>query len=673
MEVQSKSLTEEEIFENCFNADTDYNQALFITALSLLLEDGLLIRSTNSEDEELFTPTGTEMDDIDDFVDLSKVEIEIMQLKKSIMGSLTKKTIFNSIVLYCQFDKSNQQGLFIVNQIKKMLDENLLPVIFVIGDNLSSLMDQTIDGFHRQLCSGLGIESDMYEGLMCLKSAENIRVQDINNYIDSYDMDHLRNRSKKKPPPIILALNNPVQLRKILSIHKDKIVEPLMENSNSRLRAVFDFDEFDKVYRSARPMVKPILVDNPLGVYSVLGVTGSHDDICEDCSEWATSKLVRVEVNAEKEKNYRGIHHSDAVIHLCNQPNSLSNNAYALNIISSKLSSFKEAKVNPRNGKRYYPKTIILADHRIVAQRSLATKLLGWGFHVILQNENNLKVCLYNSETWIGWSIRKKVVRDELYKMFNKFNMWDGPVVLIGNKKLDRGLGYHYAPPVDGAEGLIWTNEIMGNIRGNANRIQKVARLHGVIAQCIDYPEELHFWLDERTSLTVQNENAMIHSLNDGYTGHHSLEERLDYARKVTKLLKKERNYLISVKTFRTSADAIEWFHEEKKRLRIPDEYRCTRYGLYLADAIDISEHVDEGTDGITKMRYRGKFMDIMDDKVIRDKDDIGQGANDTARITPVFSDGIIRFVVIYVENPKVKVPKPASESESPNPESESD
>jgi hypothetical protein len=267
---------------------------------------------------------------------------------------------------------------------------------------------------------------------------------------------------------------------------------------------------------------------------------------------------------------------------------------------------------------------------------------------VILQNESNLKVCLASAaaaqQQWRPWSIKKKVVRNELYKMFNELDLWSKPVALIGNRKLDRGLGYHYAPPTGGSS-LIWTDEIMGHIHGGASRVQKVSRIHGVIGHCDDYPNQLNFWVDERTELTVRNENGIIKSLHDGYQGFHSLRERLAYAQAVTTLLKKSRNYLIS-QTFDSRALARAWFLANKAR---PD-YECSAFGLYLESATSVDSAVDEGVPGITKIRYRGDFMHIMTETELRDTDkDIGQGANTSARIMPVFVDGVIRFVVIYV------------------------
>ena len=652
------SYSRDDIFDLCYpnfgglqSEAQEETELSFDAALTSLLVDGLATRSVDVDGNELITPTGQPLVDVDDYVDMSKAAISMVQLQKSILGCLKlQKSLFNSIILYCQFDKSNQQGLFIVNAIKAALaDKRYLPVIFVVGDNMSSLMDQTMEGFHKLLCSELGV--DKYDGLMCLKGDEKIRKEDIENYIDSYHLSHLLRSPVKKLPPIIMALNNKVQLKKLIDIHQTKIVDALLLNPSSPLRSAFVFDEFDKVYRFLRPMFKPLLVDKPLGVFSVLGVTGSEDGVCEEFPEWASSNLVRVELNADKERDHRGIHHPDAVIHRYKQSSAVGNSSYALNIIKTNLAAFTEPRVNPKNDRLYYPKTIILADARIASHKTLATQLLALGFHVILQNESNLKVCLaaqQQQQQWKPWSIKKKVVRNELFKMFNELDLWSKPVALIGNRKLDRGLGYHYAPPAGGT-GLIWTDEIMGHIDGGASRVQKVSRIHGVIAQCDDYPNALNFWVDERTELTVRNENGIIKSLHDGYQGFHSLGDRLSYARAVTTLLKKSRNYLIS-ESFVSRALARAWFLAEKERLGMLADYECSAFGLYLDSATGVAGAVEEGTAGISKIRYRGDFMPIMTEAALRNTDkDIGQGANTSARIMPVFVDGAVRFVVIYI------------------------
>ena len=470
---QFHSYSKDDLFDKCFPGfdkltpdQQEDCEIKFEIALEGLIEEDLVIRTVDVNEDELITPSGGTLTNLDDFIDISKEQLENNQLQKSILGCLKlHKSIFNSIILYCQFDKSNQQALFIVNAIKNTLSgvTKYLPVIFVVGDNLSSLMDQTMDGFHKLLCKELNLDSDKYEGLMCLKSDEKTTQDAIENYIDSYELSYMMKKPIKRLPPIILALNNKTQIKRVSDIHTRKIIDGIRQNPECLLRSGFVFDEFDKVYPSVRATFKPILVDNPLGVLTVLGVTGSEDGICEKFHEWATSNLVRVEIDADKEKNHRGIHHPEAKIHKYKQKSGESNNIYALNVINENRPWFTQPRINPKNGKAYFPKVLILADVKISGQKTLAQQLKVTGFHIILQNENNLKVMRKESNVFTPWSIRKKVVRDELYKIFNEYNLWDAPVALIGNRKLDRGLGYHYAPP-GGGPGLIWNDEIMGFI-----------------------------------------------------------------------------------------------------------------------------------------------------------------------------------------------------------------
>lgn len=652
------SYSKDDLFDKCFPGfdkltpdQQEDCEIRFEIALEGLIEEDLVIRTVDVHEDELITPSGGTLAEIEDFDDISKEQLENNQLQKSILGCLKlHKSIFNSIILYCQFDKSNQQGIFIANAIKNALNgvTKYLPVIFVIGDNLSSLMDQTMDGFHKLLCKELNLDSDKYEGLMCLKGDEKTTQGSIENYIGNYLLSYMEDAPKKLSVPVILALNNKVQIKKVIEIHQNSVVSRIQRNPNCPLRSGFVFDEFDKVYRSLRPSFKPILVDNPLGVLTVLGVTGSEDGICEEFPEWATSNLVRVELDADKEKNHRGIHHPEAVIHRYKQKAEESNNMYALNVINQNRPWFTQRRINPKNGKAYFPNSLILADVKISAQKTLAQQLKVTGFHIILQNENNLKIMRKESNVFTPWSIRKKVVRDELYKIFNEYNLWDSPVALIGNRKLDRGLGYHYAPP-GGGPGLIWNDEIMGLIAGDATRVQKVSRLHGVIGQCDDYPNELHFWTDERTELTVRNENGIIKSLHENYQGFISFADRLSYAKKVTVLLKKTPKYLIS-ESFPTRAAAREWFLAEKIAKEMKEDYDCSSYGLYTAAAEGVHDAVAEGTPGITQIRYRGEFTPILTYEQLKEKgDDFGQGANTSARLMPVLQGGVIQFVVIYI------------------------
>ncbi len=551
-------------------------QSLFDTSISNLVTMGYLLWSKNQFDEDVYTPTET------------TIPANITEMEKTILYCLNaNKSIFNTIILYCQFDKSNQQALFMAESIKNVMEETgngELPIFFVVTENIQNLMDQTKDGFNTLLSTKLGIESGTYEGLLCLKGDEKTSYNDISNYIDSYYLSYSRNRSTKRLPPIILALSNKIQIDKIIRLHKKHVLDEMNTESDWPLRSIFVFDEFDKLYRGLRNTFKPYILDSTKGVMAVLGVTGSENGITEECPEWASSNLVRVELNPEKEANYRGIHHSDAKIKHYKQGSKESNTEYALRIILENKDHFINPRINPRNNKQYFSKTIILGNLRVSSHSTLANSLKEHKIHAVLQNGNGLKVRRHDCGEWKTKSTSKKVLREVLYTLFNEYNLWDAPVVLIGFKKIDRGLGYHYAPP-SGGPGLIWTDEIMGLIDGEASRIQRVSRTHGVIAQCDDYPNELWYWIDSRTDITVRNTNSIITELHKHYYGFHPLKERLVYAKKVARIIRKPDDYgaigeTTPFDTYEEAKSFIE-FYKQNARVRDQNSYLNVETGKY--------------------------------------------------------------------------------------------
>jgi len=54
-----------------------------------------------------------------------------------------------------------------------------------------------------------------------------------------------------------------------------------------------------------------------------------------------------------------------------------------------------------------------------------------------------------------------------LYEIYRKQELSDRPLFIIGCRKVARGLGFHCAP-MDGSEGLVWTDMVLGRIRNKA-------------------------------------------------------------------------------------------------------------------------------------------------------------------------------------------------------------
>ena len=92
--------------------------------------------------------------------------------------------------------------------------------------------------------------------------------------------------------------------------------------------------------------------------------------------------------------------------------------------------------------------------------------------------------------------------------------MEDKPVIIIGRRKVDRGLGFHYAPREPGTEGLIWTDIILGKIEDANTAVQKAGRLAGIIAQCPQYYGKCTYWTDERTQRDILRHNRIVDEAN---------------------------------------------------------------------------------------------------------------------------------------------------------------
>ena len=91
--------------------------------------------------------------------------------------------------------------------------------------------------------------------------------------------------------------------------------------------------------------------------------------------------------------------------------------------------------------------------------------------------------------------------------------MEDRPLLIIGRRKVDRGLGFHYAPR-DGSEGLIWTDIILGRIDDVNTAVQKAGRLAGIIAQCPQYYGKCTYWTDEHTQREILRHNTIVDEAN---------------------------------------------------------------------------------------------------------------------------------------------------------------
>jgi hypothetical protein len=116
--------------------------------------------------------------------------------------------------------------------------------------------------------------------------------------------------------------------------------------------------------------------------------------------------------------------------------------------------------------------------------------------------------------------------------MYTVFRLEYAPLFIIGCRKVDRGLGFHYAPrshisitkktvdygygPVefDGVSGLIFTDMILGKVDNISTAAQKSGRLDGIIGQCPQCPVSLTWWTDELTSSNVISHKTIVDEMH---------------------------------------------------------------------------------------------------------------------------------------------------------------
>jgi hypothetical protein len=133
----------------------------------------------------------------------------------------------------------------------------------------------------------------------------------------------------------------------------------------------------------------------------------------------------------------------------------------------------------------------------------------------------------------LTYKTKGKRFGETLFYIYKKLNLSDKPIMIIGRRKVDRGLGFHYCPRtndeirIDGPdgilitkdrEGLIWTDQILGRIDDKNIASQKAGRLAGIIGNSPQYPGITYYWTDEHTEMLIRRHNTIVDVANT-YSG----------------------------------------------------------------------------------------------------------------------------------------------------------
>jgi hypothetical protein len=414
-------------------------------------------------------------------------------------------------------------------EIKKWgQDKEKKVVAFIVVDNDKTLADQSVDGVIRTF-------GDQKVRIFPLSSSSKTTFDEIKTYIDAY----AHSNADEYPMPLIALLANNKQCEKMLKLisHINKKVL----TANSLLRYGMIWDEADKTYSQLRDKAFSIdgvqitcrtyTVEHTIARYRLGFVTATDGNLLdEDYPECANAYLYPVDISLEDQEHYRALHHPESKTHRVPFTSKHNNNSYAVQILEDHKDHFM-TPITLSTGEIYFRKTIVNSNAKTDDMKQFAKWCNTKGMYALVFNGyGGASVKVFREGHPVeNHKTRGKRLNELLFYIYKKLNLADKPMVIIGRRKVDRGLGFHYCPrnddeiEIDGTlgvlttrnrEGLVWTDEILGRIEDKDTAVQKAGRLAGIIGNSPQYPRETHYWTDEHTEQLIRRHNTIVDTTN---------------------------------------------------------------------------------------------------------------------------------------------------------------
>lgn len=443
------------------------------------------------------------------------------------------------------------------NIIKKWSQNTKRIVTFMIVDNDITLAEQSVSAIERTF-------GTQPVKLFSLSSNSASNFEMIKMYIDAYA------GNLEYPMPVIVLLCNTKQCEKKLRLqdHIDKKCR-----NGSLLRFAEVWDEADKTYPALRD--KSTMIDGiPIScntftchrtdaLHELGFVTATEGELLEDYPECANACLHIPDIDPEDEQHYRAFHHADSFIHE-NTFSGHTHNSYAMHILTTHSPHFM-TPITLSIGERYFRKVIINSSGKTSEMNTFAKWCFTNGMYSIVFNGyGGLSLKVYKNCTPEVYKTKGKRLNELLYYLYKKLNLTDKPLIIIGRRKVDRGVGFHYCPRtndeitvefekklgplvIKNKDGLVFTDEILGKIKDKDDAVQKAGRCAGIIGDSPQYPGNIHYWTDKSTAQLIKHHNKMVDQCNvEGYT----VLQAVTRAEKST-----IQNHTVDLKTFLVYTD----------------------------------------------------------------------------------------------------------------------
>jgi hypothetical protein len=453
-----------------------------------LVSVGLLVKEIHDEEDRVYYRA---KDGID-WSDLAHIDCPI---KKEIMLSL----IENPQTFFVLYNTQKGKMKIAAQEIRSWASVPGKKVVaFLVVDNDKTLADQSADGL-------LSIIIGVAKVFLLSSNNANVTLEAIRTYIDAYAAD----KDGEYMMPVIVSLNNNTQRKKVCELMQH--IKNRVKVRSSLLRYGVVFDEADKVYPSNRVQFMNFIVDETYALHRLGFVTATEGDLMDrGYPECANAYMFPV---PDEDPNYRAIHGIDANVITTGHRVKDSNDVYAETVMAKNAAHFASLVVL-KDGTQGYRKTIINGDVRNASMEKSAVKLVTQDKYAITLSQHGIWV-YRPGHPKKHYATAKNRINELLYKIYKELKLDDKPLFLIGRRKVDRGLGFHYAPRQGDLTGLIWTDMILGRVDDKETAVQKAGRLCGIVAQCPQYPVNgLTWWTDTKTRDMICKHNNTVDASN---------------------------------------------------------------------------------------------------------------------------------------------------------------
>ena len=513
---------------------------LFTRNLNDLVDAEFVIRSINESQDQVWYTGKPGLK----YADFSSIDSPLKQ-------QILLQFVENPATFFVLFNTQKGKAAIVQKKIMEWAREQRKQIVAILMlDNDTTLGDQTTESLvARMKKEGVTVK------LFPLVSTSKTSIDEILTYIDAYAGNP---GEEGYPMPLITALTNPKQLEKVLRILKKVLTRNRQRYPN--LHYAMIWDEADKTYPLVRDKIVQIegiptcirqfTLDDTTALHGNGIVTATEGALLEgDYPECSSAHAFIPEMNEQDEQHYRAFHHPEAVIKCVQIIRKIKNNQSFLDVFNKNKEHFMTPIVL-KNGEMGFRKTIVNSSAQGHEMTKLAKIMNGEKCHTMVFNQTGLTVynCEHSSSAPIRFKTKGRSFNELLFYAYKKCRLDTAPLLILGRRKIDRGLGFHYAPrshreivpklldfemgplQTDGIEGLIWTDEFLGHVEIKETAVQKAGRGAGIVAQCPQYPNHLTWWTDEETAAVVKRHYEIVDAANN-LGGCRTMVQALEYAK----------------------------------------------------------------------------------------------------------------------------------------------